>query len=154
MDNVVNYDSHLLLKSTFMEVPASPSATTMPSYVILEVLFSLVKTAVWFLGAWGTNVSRSRFGHSVRRPTQFVCPNRDSVCPNRDKIYLTIVTFLFLLLFFAYWWEARLISPFRFVDCPLLASRRDAESKTTPRGMRKNVSREFTTLIDETMRVR
>ena len=27
-----------------------------------------------------------------------------------------------------------LISPFRFVDCPLLASRRDAESKTTPLG--------------------
>ena len=29
--------------------------------------------------------SRSRFGHSVRRPTQFVCPNSDNVCPNSDK---------------------------------------------------------------------
>jgi len=46
--------------------------------------------------------SRSRFGHNVRRPTQFVCPNSDSVCPNSDKIYLTVVTFRFLLLFFAY----------------------------------------------------
>ena len=45
---------------------------------------------------------RSRFGHSVRRPGQFVCPNSDSVCPNSDKIYLTVVMFRFLLLFFAY----------------------------------------------------
>jgi hypothetical protein len=74
----------------------------------------------------------SGFRHTVRRPGQFVCPNSDSVCPNNDKKYLMLVTFRFLLLFFAYWWEARLISPFRFVDCPLLASRRDAESKTTP----------------------
>ena len=38
------------------------------------------------------------------RPTQFVfvCPNSDSVCQNSDKIYLTVVTFRFLLLFFAY----------------------------------------------------
>ena len=36
---------------------------------------------------------RSRFGHNVRRPTQFVCPNSDKICPNSDKIYLTIVTF-------------------------------------------------------------
>ena len=42
------------------------------------------------------------FGHNVRRPTQFVCPNSDSVCPNSDKIYLTVVTSKFLLLFFAY----------------------------------------------------
>ena len=47
-------------------------------------------------------VPRSRFGHNVRRPTQFVCPNSDSVCPNSDKIYLTTVTIRFLLLFFAY----------------------------------------------------
>jgi len=47
--------------------------------------------------------SRSRFGHNVRRPTQFVCPNSDSVCPNSDKIYLTVVTFRFLLLFFAFY---------------------------------------------------
>jgi len=52
---------------------------------------------------------RSRFGHNVRRPTQFVCPNSDTICPNSDsvrpnydKIYLTVVTFRFLLLFFAY----------------------------------------------------
>ena len=44
-------------------------------------------------------MSRSRFGHNVRRPTQFVCPNSDTICPNSDKIYLTIVTFIFLLLF-------------------------------------------------------
>jgi len=36
------------------------------------------------------------------RPTQIVCPNSDSVCPNSDKIYLTIVTFRFRSLFFAY----------------------------------------------------
>ena len=62
---------------------------------------------------------RNRFTHNVRRP--------GSVCPNSDKIYLSVVTFRFLLLFFAYSREARLISPFRFVECPLLASRRDAE---------------------------
>ena len=44
----------------------------------------------------------SRFGHSVRRRGQFVCPNSDTICPNSDKKYLTIVTFRFLLLFFAY----------------------------------------------------
>ena len=47
----------------------------------------------------------SRFGHSVRRPGQFVCPNSDSVCPNSPnsyKKYLTVVMFRFLLLFFAY----------------------------------------------------
>ena len=44
----------------------------------------------------------SRFGHNVRRPTQFVCPNNDTICPSNDKIYLTIVTSKFLLLFFAY----------------------------------------------------
>ena len=44
-------------------------------------------------------VPRSRFRHTVRRPTQFVCPNKDTICPNSDKIYLTIVTFLFLLRF-------------------------------------------------------
>ena len=37
-----------------------------------------------------------------RRPTEFVCPNSDTICPNNDKIYLTIVTSKFLLLFFAY----------------------------------------------------
>ena len=42
-----------------------------------------------------------------------------------------VVTFRFLLLCFAYYEKRDLISPFRFVDCPLLASRRDAESKTT-----------------------
>jgi len=47
-------------------------------------------------------VPRSRFGHSVRRPGQIVCPNRDKVCPNNDKIYLTVVTSKFLLPFFAY----------------------------------------------------
>ena len=47
--------------------------------------------------------SWSRFGHSVRRPGQIVCPNSDRVCPNSDKIYLTVVTFRFLLLFFAYY---------------------------------------------------
>ena len=47
--------------------------------------------------------SRSRFRHTVRRPGQIVCPNSDSVCPNSDKIYLTVVTFRFLLLFFAYY---------------------------------------------------
>ena len=40
-----------------------------------------------------TDYTRSRFGHNVRRPTQFVCPNSDTICPNSDKIYLTIVTF-------------------------------------------------------------
>ena len=40
--------------------------------------------------------------HTVRRPGQIVCPNSDSVCRNSDKIYLTVVTFRFLLLFFAY----------------------------------------------------
>ena len=39
-------------------------------------------------------IPRERFGHT-RRPGQIVCPNS-------DKIYLTIVTFRFLLLFFAY----------------------------------------------------
>jgi len=64
------------------------------------------------------NNTRSRFGHSVRRPGQFVCPtNRNTIRPNNDKKYLKVVMFRFLLLFFAYWWEARLISPFRFVDC-------------------------------------
>ena len=43
------------------------------------------------------------FGHSVRRPGQFVCPNSDSVCPNSDKKYLTVLTFRFLLLFFAHY---------------------------------------------------
>jgi hypothetical protein len=46
--------------------------------------------------------SWSRFRHNVRRPGQFVCPNSDSVRPNSDKIYLTMMTFKFLLLFFAY----------------------------------------------------
>ena len=46
--------------------------------------------------------ARSRLRHNVRRPGQIVCPNSDSVCPNSEKIYLTIVTFRFLLLFFAY----------------------------------------------------
>ena len=45
---------------------------------------------------------RSRFRHNGRRPGQIVCPNSDSVCPNSDKIYLTVMTFRFLLLFFAY----------------------------------------------------
>ena len=31
--------------------------------------------------------TRSRFGHNVRRPTQFVCPSSDTICPNSDKIY-------------------------------------------------------------------
>ena len=31
--------------------------------------------------AYGKHLPRSGFGHSVRRPGQFVCPNRDSVCP-------------------------------------------------------------------------
>jgi len=44
----------------------------------------------------------SRLRHNVQRPRQIVCPNRDSVCQNNDKIYLTIVTFRFLLLFFAF----------------------------------------------------
>jgi len=51
-------------------------------------------------------LSRSRFGHNVRRPTQFDSPNSDTICPNgnligpnKDKIYLTLVTFIFLLLF-------------------------------------------------------
>ena len=44
-------------------------------------------------------VTYGRFGHSVRRPGQFVCPVSDTICPNSDKIYLTIVTFIFLLLF-------------------------------------------------------
>ena len=81
---------------------------------------------------------RSRFGHNVRRPTQFVCPNSDTICPNRnligpnkDKIYDSDVYISFTI--FCLWWEARLIFPFRFVDCPLLASRRDVEFKTTPR---------------------
>ena len=43
-----------------------------------------------------------------------------------DYVRTVLLTFCLLR-------EARLISPFRFVDCPLLASRRDAESKTTPR---------------------
>ena len=59
----------------------------------------------------GTRVPQECFGHNVRRPTQFVCRNSDSVCPNSDKIYLMVVTFRFLLLFFAYQREARLISP-------------------------------------------
>ena len=46
--------------------------------------------------------SESRFRHNVRRPTQFVCPNSDTFCPNKDKIYLTVMTFRFLSLFFAY----------------------------------------------------
>ena len=45
---------------------------------------------------------KSCFGHNVRRPTQFVCPNRNTIGPNSDKIYLMIVKFRFLLLFFAY----------------------------------------------------
>ena len=50
----------------------------------------------------GSHTTGSRFGHNVRRPTQFVCTNKDTTCPNSDKIYLTIVTSKFLLLFFAY----------------------------------------------------
>ena len=42
------------------------------------------------------------FWNTVRRPTQFFCPNRNTIGPKSDKIYLTIVTFRFLLLFFAY----------------------------------------------------
>jgi len=72
---------------------------------------------------------RSRFRHTVRRPGQIVFPNSDSVCPNSDKKYLTVLTLRFLLLFFAYYEKRDLISPFRFVDCPLLASRRDAEKR-------------------------
>jgi len=71
-------------------------------------------------------VAWSRLRHNVRRPGQIVFPDSDSVCPNGDKIYLTIVTFRFLLLINE---KRDLISPFRFEDCPLLASRRDAESK-------------------------
>ena len=41
----------------------------------------------------------SRFGHNVRRPEQFVCPNSDKICPNSDKIYLSIVTSKFLFSF-------------------------------------------------------
>ena len=48
-------------------------------------------------------LNSSRFRHTVRRPGQIVCPNSDSVCPNSDKIYLMVVTFRFLLLFFAYY---------------------------------------------------
>ena len=66
-----------------------------------------------------------------RPKARTVClSNSDSVCPNSDKMYLTVVTFRFLLLFFAYY-ENTTHSPFQFVDCPLLSSRRDAESKTT-----------------------
>ena len=47
--------------------------------------------------------ARSRFGHTQRpKAHTFVCPNSDSVCPNSDKKYLTVVTFRFLLLFFAF----------------------------------------------------
>ena len=67
----------------------------------------VVAAAAWTMMGWpsaptspkdrlgGAGQTGSRFGHSVRRPGQFVCPNS-------DKIYLTIVTFRFLLLFFAY----------------------------------------------------
>jgi hypothetical protein len=48
---------------------------------------------------WRRRMPWSRFGHSVRRPGQFVCPNKDSVCPNTDKIYLTVVTSKFLRYF-------------------------------------------------------
>ena len=44
------------------------------------------------------NRAWSRLRHNVRRPGQIVFPDSDSVCPNGDKIYLTIVTFRFLLL--------------------------------------------------------
>jgi len=41
----------------------------------------------------------SRFGHNVRRPEQFVCPNSDTICPNSDKICLMIVMSKFLFTF-------------------------------------------------------
>ena len=44
-----------------------------------------------------------------------------------DYVRTVLLTFCLLR-------EARLISPFRFVDCSLLASRRDDESKTTQIG--------------------
>ena len=74
----------------------------------------VVAAAAWTMMGWpsaptspkdrlgGAGQTGSRFGHSVRRPGQFVCPNSDTICPNSDKKYLTIVTFRFLLLFFAY----------------------------------------------------
>jgi len=92
-------------------------------YIVALHLNSLSSSRCALLFFWlVSRQSWSRFGHTIQRPRQIVCPNSDSVCPNSDKIYLTVVTSKFLLLFFAYWWEARLISPFRFVDCPLLAS--------------------------------
>ena len=94
----------------------------------------------------GMVLSWSRFRHTVRRPGQIVCPNNDSVCPNSDKIYLMVVTFRFLLLFLHN--EKRdLISPFQFVDCPLLASRRgrDVESKTPWRFGHKIVPKKIST---------
>ena len=54
------------------------------------------------LGSRLAILARSRFGHTVRRPGQFVCPNSDTIRPNSDKIYLTVVMLRFLLLFFAY----------------------------------------------------
>ena len=63
---------------------------------------SLPKFGFWILRT-SPRQPWSRFGHSVRRPGQIVCPNSDSVCPNSDKIYLTVLTFRFLLLFLAYY---------------------------------------------------
>ena len=93
--------------------------------ILIEQLMIVNKVAALsvnlFYASFLNPFSRSRFRHTVQRPGQIVCPNRDSVCPNSDKIYLTVVTFRFLLLFFAYYEKRDLISPFRFVDCPLLA---------------------------------
>ena len=71
---------------------------------------------------------------TVRRPEQIVCPNKDSVCPNSDKIYLTEVTFRFLLLFLLitrsatsflfsgswialFWLPAEMLSLKRLLEC-------------------------------------
>ena len=68
----------------------------------LEMAFSMMTLNVLEHPETHQLLSRSRFRHTVRRPGQIVCPNSDSVCPNSDKIYLTVVTFRFLLLFFVY----------------------------------------------------
>ena len=58
------------------------------------ILFPALRSA----GSRTSATTRSRFGHTVRRPGQFVCPNSDTIRPNNDKKYLTVVMFRFLLL--------------------------------------------------------
>jgi hypothetical protein len=78
---------------------------------------------------------RSRFQHNEKRPRQSGCPNSDTICPNSDKIYITIVTCSSSLSFFLVLMRSTTHLSLPVVDCPdcpVLASRRDVDFKTTP----------------------